>query len=375
MKIYSNFESGNIQVVSAESRSEITLSIKTDHLTEHKQWFYFRLESTEKAPHHFRLIDLDNASYPEGWPGYNVVASYDRKDWFRIPSHYQDGILRFEITPEQSSLYFAYFAPYSYEQHLNLIHQSQTHPLCTLTTLGTTTDNNDMSLLTIGQHSDEKKNIWIIGRQHPGESMAEWFIDGLLNRLLNPSDTVSRSLLDNAVFHIVPNMNPDGSRRGHLRTNAMGIDLNREWQNPSEKNSPEVFHVRQHMLSTNVDLFFDIHGDESIPYNFVAGNEGIPSYDNRLANLEHTFKKALLTITPEFQDEFGYEKDLPGKANLNVASNWVGEQFKCLAFTVEMPFKDHDMQPNQKYGWSDKRSIQFGKDFLTAIHVTLDKSF
>ena len=30
-------------------------------------------------------------------------------------------------------------------------------------------------------------------------------------------------------FHIVPNCNPDGSFRGHLRTNADGTNLNREW--------------------------------------------------------------------------------------------------------------------------------------------------
>ena len=35
------------------------------------------------------------------------------------------------------------------------------------------------------------------------------------------------------MVYIVPNMNPDGSRRGHLRTNAAGSNLNREWKNPT----------------------------------------------------------------------------------------------------------------------------------------------
>lgn len=63
--------------------------------------------------------------------------------------------------------------------------------------------------------------------------MAEWFVEGLLDRLLDEDDAVSRTLLDKAVFYIVPNMNPDGSVRGHLRTNAAGVNLNREWQTPS----------------------------------------------------------------------------------------------------------------------------------------------
>lgn len=40
-------------------------------------------------------------------------------------------------------------------------------------------------------------------------------------------------------------MNPDGSVRGHLRTNAAGVNLNREWAQPTIENSPEVYLVRE----------------------------------------------------------------------------------------------------------------------------------
>lgn len=40
-------------------------------------------------------------------------------------------------------------------------------------------------------------------------------------------------------------MNPDGAVLGNLRTNARGVNLNREWLNPSMENSPEVFLVRK----------------------------------------------------------------------------------------------------------------------------------
>lgn len=42
-------------------------------------------------------------------------------------------------------------------------------------------------------------------------------------------------------------MNPDGSWRGHLRTNASGANLNREWLEPSKERSPEVLAVRNFM--------------------------------------------------------------------------------------------------------------------------------
>ncbi|WP_333608571.1 M14 family metallopeptidase, partial [Arsukibacterium sp.] len=185
-------------------------------------------------------------------------------------------------------------------------------------------------------------------------------------------DGVARALLAKAVFYIVPNMNPDGSVRGHLRTNAAGANLNREWQEPSMTRSPEVFLVRQKMLETGLDMFLDIHGDENLPYNFVAGSEGVPSYTAKVQQLEQRFKQALLTLTPEFQDEFGYDKDAPGQANLTVATNWVGNQFNCLSYTVEMPFKDNANLPDEAFGWSDVRSMKLGQDMLAAILAVVD---
>lgn len=373
MKIFSNFESGNINVVNADAPQNIQLTIPADKHTDIAQWFHFRLESEAQVPHHFEIQGLAKSAYPEGWKEYDVVASYDREEWFRIPATFDGDTLQFDIIPEHESMFFAYFAPYSYDRHQDLLHSAQTHPACKLETLGMTNDNNDISLLTIGEPSPEKKNIWIIGRQHPGETMAEWFIEGFLQRLLDETDTVGRALLDNVVIHAVPNMNPDGSIRGHLRTNGLGVNLNREWQTPSMERSPEVYLVRERMLETGVDMFLDIHGDEAIPYNFVAGSEGIPSYDARLQGLEEHFKQALFTITPEFQDEIGYDKDEPGKANLTVGSNWVAEQFKCLSYTVEMPFKDHISHADELYGWSPDRSVAFGHDMLAAVWATVPK--
>ena len=373
MKIFSNFDSGSIEVVSIEDKDSIQLKIPNDNQSEFYQWFHFRLETQAEQAHTISLLDLKGSAYPEGWKGYDVVASYDREEWFRIPAEFDGDTLTFTTIPEHNSIYFAYFAPYTYDRHLDLLHLAQSAHHCQLETLGHTLDGNDMSLLTFGEPEQGKKKIWVIARQHPGESMAEWFVEGFIQRLLDHDDTSARALLEQAVLYVVPNMNPDGAIRGHLRCNAQGVNLNREWQTPSMEKSPEVFLVRQRMLETGVDMFLDIHGDEAIPYNFVAGSEGIPSYDERLAHLENTFKQALSIATPEFQDHHGYDKDEPGKANLTVGSNWVGEQFKCLSYTLEMPFKDNNEYPDPLYGWSPERSVKFGQDVLTATLAVVDK--
>ena len=373
MHISSAFDSGNVCVLAAESPQDIRLAINKDHQSDFYQWFHFRLASTAMVNHTLHITDLAKSAYPKGWEGYQAVASYDREEWFRVDSHFDGDTLTIDVTPEHDIIYFAYFAPYSYERHMDLIASAQMAFECRHELLGRTLDGRDMDLLVIGDEQTDtpKFKFWVIARQHPGESMAQWCAEGLLSRLLDDTDGVARDLLEHVVFYVVPNMNPDGSVRGHLRTNAAGVNLNREWAHPSLEQSPEVFVVRNKMDDVGVDLFLDMHGDEALPYNFVAGCEGNPNYDERLAGLEQTFKEVLMQTTPEFQDTYGYPKDAPGTANLTIAATAIGHRFNCLSYTLEMPFKDNADLPDAVYGWSIPRSQQLGADVLVAMRAVM----
>jgi murein tripeptide amidase MpaA len=203
--------------------------------------------------------------------------------------------------------------------------------------------------------------------------MAEWWMEGILDRLLDPNDATATALLDKTVFYLVPNMNPDGSRRGHLRTNAAGANLNREWSEPAMERSPEVFLVRNHMRETGVDFCLDVHGDEALPYNFLAGMMGIPSLSEKQKELQAAFDQALLAASPEFQTEHGYPSSPPGKGNLTMCANYVAEAFGCLSLTLEMPFKDNADRPEPEFGWSPERSRAFGAAHLDAIAAIVDE--
>ena len=371
MKISSNFDAGSIDVVALNGFDDIQLRIRPDNASDFAQWFYFRLQGAAYETCRIRFLDIDKTAYPKGWDGYQAVASYDRVNWFRVPTYLDGNDMIIEHAPLAGSIYYAYFEPYSHEQHLNLIGMAQSSGLCQVSDLGSTVQQRDINLLTIGHEVESDLKIWVIARQHPGETMAEWFVEGFLTRLLDAQDPTSRALLDRATFYVVPNMNPDGSVLGNLRTNAAGANLNREWLSPSLETSPEVFHVRNKMLETGVDLFLDIHGDEAIPYVFVAGTEGVPSYSPRIASLEDHFKQQLKVASPDFQDEHGYARDEPGAANLSMATAWVGNQFQCLAYTLEMPFKDNDNLPDDDTGWNGQRSLRLGEAMLSAIYGVL----
>ncbi|UTW09094.1 M14 family metallopeptidase [Pseudomonas benzenivorans] len=366
MLISSDFDSGNIEVLDADNPQQVLLAMRPDLNSHHFQWFHFKAEGlTPGQRYGFSLTNAGQSAYSQAWTGYNAAASYDQTNWFRVPSRFEDGALQFELETKEAQVWFAYFEPYSRARHDWLIQQALDVAGAELFACGKSIEGRDIQLLRISRTPQAQRKIWIIAQQHPGEHMAEWFVEGLIERLQNPDDAELSALLAEADLYLVPNMNPDGAFRGHLRTNAAGKDLNRAWQSASEAESPEVFFVQQQMRRVGVDLFLDIHGDEEIPHVFTAGCEGNPGYSPRLAALEEAFRQRLAAIGAEFQTAFGYPRDEPGQANLTLACNAVGQEFDCLSFTIEMPFKDHDDSPAPLTGWNGRRSMRLGRDVLS----------
>lgn len=372
LHISTQFDSGSIEVIRLDAPDDIALRIRKDSAAEFAQWFHFCLHGAAGLPVVLKFLNAGECAYPKGWEGYRVLASHDRQHWFRIDTDFDGKVMTARTTPQTQSVYFAYFEPYSYEQHLDLLALASASPHVEVQRLGGTLEGRDMGLLTVTSTSatvpsEDKKRVWVMARQHPGETMAEWFVEGFLERLLDVDDATSRVLLERCIFHVVPNMNPDGAVRGNLRTNAAGANLNREWQEPSMEKSPEVFLVRQKMLELGVDLCLDVHGDEGLPYNFCVGSEGNPGYTPRVAEMEADFKSSWQASCPDFQDAVHYELCKPGHANLAIATNWVAERFGCMALTIEMPFKDNANLPDPVSGWSAERSRKLGASVLQPI--------
>lgn len=372
MMITSAFDSGNIRVLDQTDPDTVRLEINKDSNSDFYQWFYFRVSGSKFHELKFVIENAGGAAFAEGWEGYSVCASYDRTDWFRLPTQYDGESLSWHCDIEEDVIYFAYFAPYSMEQHADLIADSALHPLVNTHVLGHTLDGQAMDMLEIGYGPEDRKIVWLIARQHPGETMAEWWMEGALERLLDDSDPVSRKLLEKAHFYVVPNMNPDGSCRGNLRTNAAGANLNREWLDPSMEKSPEVYLVREKMRETGIDFVMDVHGDEALPYNFLAGFEGIPDLQEDKIALFRQYRGLLTKICPDFQEKYGYGIPPKGKADLRIVTNYLAHAFGCVSMTLEMPFKDNANLPDTVHGWSPDRSVHLARYCLDALYQMID---
>eukprot|EP00543_Licmophora_paradoxa_P009848 CAMPEP_0202463696 /NCGR_PEP_ID=MMETSP1360-20130828/59169_1 /ASSEMBLY_ACC=CAM_ASM_000848 /TAXON_ID=515479 /ORGANISM="Licmophora paradoxa, Strain CCMP2313" /LENGTH=419 /DNA_ID=CAMNT_0049086699 /DNA_START=94 /DNA_END=1353 /DNA_ORIENTATION=- len=372
------FDGGNIEFVEQKG-NQVFLKIKPDLYTElektnHFQYFAFRsLPSLggHKEEIEYVIQNAKDASYAGAWNGSTVCYSKALSSgWKRLlNTNYEDGCLKFSAT---GSGYFAYFPPYSYQRHLEFLSKiGEEH----IFSLGKTLQGRDIDCVKIGSG---KSICWLIHRQHPGESMAEYYAEGVLTRLLGLEtegsiDGVARECLQKYTFYIVPNMCLDGSVMGHLRTNAAGANLNREWH-PSEgydaptlERSPEVYHVLKKMDETGVDAFLDVHGDEALPFNFLAGSEGCPKWEGRLKKLHGAFLASYCRANPDMNKNIGYEPEAPNEGRKNICSNQIAMRFDCFSATLEMPFKDCYNQPDPERGWTMWRSKQLGASVLDPL--------
>ena len=367
ISISAAFDSGNIEVLSIAGASA-RLAIRKDRDSDFFQWFHFRVTGAAGRELELKITGLAASAYPQGWPGYRACVSEDRDYWGRAETDWNEqgdgGTLTIRHRPAGDLCWFAYFAPYSMERHHDLLAGVAGQDGVSCRTLGTSLEGQPIDCIELGEGT---RQVWLFARQHPGESMAEWWMEGALDCLTDPADPVGRTLRAQCRLHIVPNANPDGSCRGHLRTNAAGVNLNREWHEPSAERSPEVLAIRNAMDETGVDFAIDVHGDEAIPAVFLAGFEGIPSWTDEQGERFYRYQRILARRTPDFQTKLGYPRSGRGRANLTMATNQLAERFGACAMTLEMPFKDHCDCPDPAQGWSPERSMLLGRECMAAL--------
>jgi len=370
------FDSGNIEVLGIDGATA-RLAIRKDHQSDFFQWFHFRVAAPAGREVTLKITGLGKSAYPDGWPDYRACVSEDREVWGRAATNWardaDGGTLTITHTLSTGLAWFAYFAPYSMERHHDLVAEAAGCEGVDYRRLGTSLDGQPIDCLELG---DGDTQVWLYARQHPGETMAEWWMEGALAMLTDVADPVARVLRQKCRLHLIPNANPDGSRRGHLRTNAAGVNLNREWATPSPERSPEVVAIRDAMDASGVHFAMDVHGDEAIPAVFLAGFEGIPSWSEAQGEGYRRYRAILERRSPDFQTQLGYPTAGRGKANLTMSTNQLAERFAtshgCVSMTLEMPFKDFAALPDPVQGWSPERSRLLARECLAALAEWLE---
>jgi|JI6StandDraft_1071083.scaffolds.fasta_scaffold04842_9 predicted deacylase len=132
-------------------------------------------------------------------------------------------------------------------------------------------------MLVITEKSEQptaKKEVLVVGRMHPEETVSSYLIEALIKYLLSDG-YVPGMLRKTHCFYIVPMLNPDGVILGNSRCSASGRDMNRAWATGMQEDiNPEVVALKRFIAEhrRTLKLVLDFHGHLKKKGCFVYGS-------------------------------------------------------------------------------------------------------
>jgi hypothetical protein len=201
---------------------------------------HIRLHARPGSQLVLEFMNLDNVW--NGTPGSvagelkTLVVSENGRDWKPVRTDSLPGNrVRLSVQMPGPSLYVARIEPYRLSDLDRLLDSLRRNPRVDVTTIGKTVGGRDLEIVRIGSPRAPYR-VFLRARAHPWESGSSWVAQGLVERLVR-DDADARRFLQQYTVYLLPMANKDGVARGLTRFNAMGRDLNRNWNEPA---SPQL---------------------------------------------------------------------------------------------------------------------------------------
>jgi hypothetical protein len=308
IKISSNFDGGNILKKRSEKINGIcihTLEIKKDPYPKtvkkkYQNWYYFKVSNNKGVKTKYvieNLVNIDN-----DWKGHNVVYTYDHKTFYRHPTIFNENkkYISWNFISKKKDVWFSYYVPYSRNRVYKLNKKISNNKNVTKIILGKTSLKNKIEALRFGKGL---KHVYIIVRQHPGETIGSWMLEGFLKTFFSSKMKAKAKLvLKKYTFHIISMVNPDGVELGHWYTQKNGHNCNREW---NSKKCPEIQIVYNYISKQKGDIYFDFHGDEGCKKHFFTTCDKTKKNKN---SSYHFFQKRMAYYNKNFSKKDYYQK-------------------------------------------------------------------
>ncbi|KAL4501729.1 hypothetical protein ABPG72_018780 [Tetrahymena utriculariae] len=335
LKFDSNFESGNLFAAFKISEKEYDLVLQNDINSKgNTQWFFFSVRNMIKNQMvKFNLVNFlkndslfnygmkpvvfsqqDNKLNGNSWGREGFSITYEKSNVLREGSsikYYYKLSFSYQFKYTNDTVYFAHCFPYTFSDlqkftasllndpkrkcfiSKKLLCYSIAKNKCDIFTITSSSyfdneneqkDKENISsfqdvlspLKRPHQLKDKKKIVFLTARQHPGETPASYMIQGAMEFLTDPNDEQAAFLREHFIFKIIPMLNPDGVIHGNYRCSLSGVDLNRQWSNPSREIHPTIYFAKNAIIKYCTErkcrFLCDFHGHSKKMNSFFYGN-------------------------------------------------------------------------------------------------------
>lgn len=303
-----DFEGANLRRVRREDDGSLELLLCGDtKRSQFCQWFFFDIDADAATKVHFHIVTLlkPKSTFSSGQRVVTLGPGEDAwrrngHDYGYFPNRYFVGSRRHHYTlsfsldllPGRTRVAYCY--PYLFGDILRDLRRLRPAGDCLeVCDLGPTAGGRPLLMLTITDFSEaafslERPHVVFSSRVHPGESPASFVLRGCLDLLLADSEE-ARTLRRSFVFVVFPMLNPDGVAAGNGRTNSIGHDLNRCWEQPPP--GSEVVPVRRALevlcaSPGGVLAYLDLHAHTRRHGAFTLSNPATHTLPDLLAASE-----------------------------------------------------------------------------------------
>ena len=271
-----------------DSSGNIVISLVYDHerasLNRANQHWHFMIEAVPGSDLSVIIRNFDNLwngqkAYPisDKTPCY---VSLDGKNWNLIKTELlSDNSLKFQVHLSQDKIFIASLEPYRISDLEKFLSGIKSNRSVEIKKIGNTSKGRPLEIVRIG-NPNAPHSILLRARAHGFEVGGNWVVQGLVKSLLEKD---AAPYLEKYCVYILPMANKDAVALGRTRFNAQGMDLNRNWDKPSNPAvSPENYALEKwikEMIAKGKkpDLAIDLHNDREGNLHFShadANNKG-----------------------------------------------------------------------------------------------------
>src|SRR6185295_9385414 len=165
--------------------------------------------------------------------------SKDGKNWTSIKTELtSDHNIKVQIHMDSEKLFVASLEPYRISDLDKLIAEIKNNSNVRITTIGKTSQGRPLEIIRVG-NPNAPFRVFLRARAHGFETGGNWIVQGLIRSLLEKD---ASKYLKKYCVYILPMANKDAVANGKTRFNAQGMDLNREWDKPPDREfNPENY--------------------------------------------------------------------------------------------------------------------------------------